>query len=120
MTILIDGQDYTAHVPLPIKWNDLLDERLDESVMSVHSVPMDIFPIGAEVSIEAGEISLGFIIAADEAKEIPAGSGKYDHDLTLIEATKSLEGVVLETLTSTNALGRYYTDTPVKVEPVYD
>lgn len=126
ISIKIDKREYNNRVPLPIKWNQMLDERLDEAVISVHSTDVELFPIGAEVNIsvtdDAGkkQLDLDFVVAADESKEIPVGSGKYDHDLTLIEPTKILEGIVSEALTFTNALGRYYTVNPVKAKHVYE
>lgn len=119
--VLINNTEYTNNIPLPIKWNSLLDERLDEAVIAVHAVPVDLFPIGAPVNIQinadnsAAPIILDFIIASDQTTEIPPGSGKYDHELALIEPTKILEGIIVETLTFTNGLGRIY---PAKFENV--
>lgn len=121
ISVKINGTEYNRYVPLPIKWNQLLDERLDEGVISVHSTDIKLFRIGTKVNIsvtdntDIKQIDLDFIVAADTATEVPVGSGKYDHDLTLIEPTKILEGVVVETLTFTNSLGRNY---PTKLENV--
>lgn len=36
--ITIDGQDYTKKVVFPLKWADLLDERLDEARITLKNV----------------------------------------------------------------------------------
>lgn len=110
--ILIDGKD--ARVALPVKWNTLLDERLDESRLSLRNEQTKLYRIGAPVSIRVNNTQKDFIISADESKEIPAGSGRYDHELSLIEPTKILEGIIVESLTFTNNLGRTYMNTPVE------
>ena len=52
------------------------------------------------------------VVASDNVTELPAGSGKYKHELYLIERTKLLEGYIGQSLTFTNALGKIYaTDT---------
>lgn len=55
------------------------------------------------------EKTFEMIVASDNALERPVGSGKYNHELYLIELTKLLEGVVCDSLTFTNALGNNYT-----------
>lgn len=115
LTITIDGVDYTQHTALPVKWNALLDERLDEGRLSLHHTQKDLFRIGAEVFIN----DMGFVIAEDEAVETPPGSGFYNHELILIEPTKELEGIVVESLTFTNNLGRTYENVvKIDVEPL--
>lgn len=119
--LIIDGVDYTQHLALPVKWNALLDERLDEGRMSLRHIKKDLFRIGAEVRLDLGDGSdMDFIVSEDEATEIPCGSGYYNHELMLIEPTKILERIPVETLTFTNSLGRTYTGNPVKVEPTYE
>lgn len=50
-----------------------------------------------------------FIIANQpESDERPVGSGRYDHDLQIIEVTKRLERVIVDSITYTNELGRAY------------
>lgn len=97
--VLIDGTDYTNHVPFPLKWSALLDEQLDEASLQIVRVPIDNFEPLTNATIKVwndGEpedvISHNFIVANDEAKEVPVGSGKYNHTLYLIEETKYLEG----------------------------
>ena len=117
VSVTINGIDYTANAALPIKWSGLLDERLDEGRLSLKHVDVDIFPIGSTVSIDS---ELDFVVASDEASESPCGGGLFNHELSLIEPTKLLEGIIVETLTFQNSLGRTYTSNQVKVEPVYE
>ncbi|MDE6618522.1 MAG: hypothetical protein K2K13_05820 [Clostridiales bacterium] len=104
--ITINSQN--VRVAMPIKWNALLDERLDECRLSVRQVTTELYPIGAQVKITVGYTDKDFIISADESVEVPPGSGKYDHELSLIEPTKLLEGIVVESLTFANSLGHMY------------
>lgn len=116
--ILIDGKDTAA--ALPVKWNELLDERLDEGRLSLRTVPTKLYRIGASVSIKVNDTQRDFIISADESTEMPCGSGYYNHELSLIEPTKILEGIVVESLTFTNVLERNYTDAALQVSPTYE
>lgn len=118
--LTIDGVDYTQHLALPVKWNALLDERLDEGRASLRHTKKDLFRIGAEVTLNLGngDGDIDFIVAEDEAAEIPCGSGYYNHELMLIEPTKILERIPVETLTFTNNLGRTYNLPKIDVEPV--
>ncbi len=51
---------------------------------------------------------LDFVVANDSAVEQPIGSGKYNHQLYLIETTKILEGHIGDSITFTNPLGNDY------------
>ena len=51
-----------------------------------------------------------FFVASDNSFEMPVGSGKYSHELYVIELTKIAEGYIGDTLTFTNALGNVFTD----------
>ena len=113
ITIAINGKDISSHTATPIKWNALLDERLDEGRLSIRQVTTELYPIGAQVKITVGDTDKDFIISADESVEVPPGSSKYDHELSLIEPTKMLEGIVVESLTFTNNLGRTYDVDPI-------
>lgn len=114
--ILIDGKDTRA--ALPVKWNALLDERLDEGRLSLRHEQTKLYRIGAPVSIKVNNTQKDFIVSADESTEIPVGSGYYNHELSLIEPTKLLEGIVVESITFTNNLGRTYNVVKVDVEPI--
>lgn len=49
-----------------------------------------------------------FIVASDNATEKPVGSGKFEHELYLIERTKYLEGFIGDSLTFTNPTSTIY------------
>ncbi len=115
--IIINDKDISSNVAMPLKWNALLDERLDEGRMSVRHVTTKLYPLGAQVKITVDDTVEDFIISADESTEIPVGSGYYNHELSLIEPTKLLEGIVVESLTFTNNLGRTYDINKIDVEP---
>ncbi len=51
-----------------------------------------------------------FIVANDYSVEQPIGSGKYNHQLYLIEVTKILEGYIGDSISFTNALGHNYAE----------
>lgn len=54
------------------------------------------------------EWTIDMFVANDKSVETPAGSGRYNHEIYLIEATKLLERNILESITFTNALGNNY------------
>ena len=121
--ILIDGTDVTRHIPFPIKWNDLLDERLDEARISVKQMNEGSFAPLTDVYIKmideiGNEMEKYYIVSNDFSYESPPGSGKYDHEIVLIEQTKYLEGFLCDTLTFTNDLGRNYTKNAVVVQGI--
>ncbi|MCH5165654.1 MAG: hypothetical protein J1G01_04565 [Clostridiales bacterium] len=114
--ITINGIDISSHVAMPIKFNALLDERLDESRLSLRHTDVKIYDIGAVVEIEITNLDQSvvtrhYIVSADDSVEIPAGSGFYDHELSIIESTKLLEGSVTESLTFSNDLKHIYDNT---------
>lgn len=116
--VMINGKDASPKTALPIKWNELLDERLDEGRLSIRYARTRMFPIGSPVTITVDDVERNFIVSADEATEIPVGSNHYNHELSIIEPTKLLEGILVENLTFTNNLGRTYNVAPVDVIPV--
>lgn len=124
-TISIDGTDYTEYIPMPFKWSSLLDERLDEGRMSMRHCPVPLFAPMSEVKIMLSDknntaAEKVFLVSADDSTEAPAGSGYYNHEIMLIEETKKLEGIIIDSLTFTNSLGRTYTNNAKPSEPVYD
>lgn len=123
-TVYINGRSYTFATVMPIKWGNLLDERLDEMYLSLRKVKKQNFapltPVEIHFSnqlyfgstdVDAPQTATKRYIIADDANvtENPVGSGWYDHDLYLIELTKILECVIVDTNTVTNDLGRSYT-----------
>ena len=49
-----------------------------------------------------------FIVASDNASEIIPGSGRFEHEIYLIERTKLLEGFIGDSLTFTNPTATVY------------
>ena len=51
-----------------------------------------------------------YIIATDNAYEQERGTGRYEHQIYLIELTKIAEGYIGDNMTFTNALGNNFTE----------
>ena len=130
--VYINGVNLTAFVVQPIKWGNLLDERLDEMYLSLRHCPFENFKPLTPVEIHYtnqlyfGSANVGapetlikrYLIADDaNAAENPVGRGLYDHDLYIIELTKILECVVVDTNTITNVLGRSYVNNVAPIVP---
>ena len=130
--IYINGINLTAFTVMPLKWGNFLDERLDEMYIGLRHCPFENFKPLTPVEIHfSNELYFGsttvdtqtdikrYIIADDQnATENPVGSGLYDHDLYIIEVTKLLECIAVDTNTITNDLGRSYTNNAPPVTPV--
>lgn len=121
--LYIDGINRTANLILPVKSSLLLDESLDEGVVTLRYVKREVFLPGTPVEIRItsdrmwqGRLInrqtdvLHYVIAGDAADEMPPGSGLYNHEITLVEPTKMAELIVCDTQTVTNDIGRVYTN----------
>lgn len=106
-----NGKDAWAYIDgtpvFPLGIGELLDERLNEAYITIVNSKTPVFRPCTEimVMVKDGEAINGryyFIVARDDAAEMPIGSGLYKHDLYLIERTKLLEGVLGQTVTFTN------------------
>ena len=113
--IEIDGRDCTAQVPFPIKFSQLLDEQLDEASISIIRTKRKIFNPLTPVKITlwngntpSNDIVLDMIVASDKADELPVGSGKFNHELYLIEETKILEGFIVRSHGYVDSLSKSY------------
>ena len=124
-SLTVDGVSIPkSNCIMPAKYNDHLDEQLDMATVSVFGVMTEIFKPFCKVSISVTgaqrenepTITRYYRLMEDRATESPVGTGKYRHDLTLIEETKFLEGFLVESLCVTNAGGRQYT----QVTPTID
>lgn len=108
-TLFSPGWEKQYEAVRPFEYCNLLDERLDEAALTVigSSVelykPTDIVMIGIPGQ-EEGEppTFMYYTVASDLPQELPNGSGKWKHDLSLIELTKLLEGVACQAVTFTN------------------
>lgn len=116
ISIKQDGeyQPIQATPVFPFSWGELLDERLDEAYITLYDSPEKTYKrlTDVEVTITNGPRVKKeyFIIASDNSYELPVGSGKYKHDIYLIERTKLLEGIYCSSITFTNSKGNIYTE----------
>lgn len=113
-TITINGIDYSNYAVLPLSYSNLIDERLDTCFITLLNVTEKIFTAGSVVDITITDntktIQTTYLISNDTPTEIPIGSGKYRHALSLIEYTKELESVTCSSIAFRNPLGNEYTD----------
>ena len=106
--ILIDDVDYTNSCALPFKEQYVLDSALDNGVLTIPMIARkEIFKPFTKVQITRDNDTYTMLVASDKVTEIVA-SGKYTHDLVLIEETKSLEKKVVDTNTTTQPLVHNY------------
>ena len=114
--LYINGQDYSNNVPFPFKWQELLDEQLDEGSFSLLQVTEKVFKPLTDVKVIITNESnktlkeIDFLVSNDKAEEIPSGSGKYNHEIYVIELTKWLEGFMCRSVGFVNSISRYYAD----------
>ena len=97
----------------------LQDERLDEANIIVYQSSTKVFERGLKIRVTIQSEnnkgtkttkSIDYIVANDHSAEMPVGSGKYKHEIYLIEETKRLEGIICQSLCFTNTSGNVYTD----------
>ena len=134
VAVYINGINLTAYTVMPLKWGNFLDERLDEMHISLRHCPISTFsplsPVeihfkntlyyGNKIVDDQTDIKR-YIVANDtEAEEKPIGSGFYEHNLYVIELTKYLECVIVDTNTFTNDLSKVYADKTVPIEPIVE
>ncbi len=91
----------------PFTVGDLLDERLDESTVVFYDQVKSYKPL-TEFRFTAfgteNPVYMYFILANDNSAEYPAGSGRYRHEVYLIERMKLTEGILCQSLTFSNVL----------------
>ena len=105
----------------PLTTEELLDEALDQAFLVLTNSNIEIIEPTTEVRViisQTGKASVEkyYIVGDDESNEIPIGTGFYTHNLTLLERTKLLEGILCQSLAFTNALGKSWkasVDNPV-------
>ena len=119
IAVTINGKDYKKHVMFPFKVSNLLDEQLDEASLTLIGVPEKNFKPLTDVIVTLTDgnktQSYSMLVASDKADEIPTGSGRYKHELYLIEQTKYLECFIVRSIGFVNQLERSYTE--IEVEP---
>lgn len=102
--ILIDGVDYTSSCSLPFKEQYVLDSALDNGVLNLFMIPRkEVFKPFTPITITKDNDTYTMLVASDKVTEI-VGTGKYNHDLVLIEETKLLEKKVVDTNTTTQPI----------------
>ena len=111
-SVKIDGATPSGQALFPFSFGQLLDERLDEAYLHItqSTVPVYKPTTPVQVTINNGtSTTFDYVVASDNAYELPVGSGLYRHDIHLIETTKMLEGIYCQSITFTNVLsGRDY------------
>ena len=136
IAVYINGINLTRYVVLPIKWANLLDEQLDEAVISLRNCPVEVIPPLTPVEIRITNSIImkkggnehfktsetKYMIVADQpdSNENPVGSKRYDLDLYIIETTKLLERTIVDSITYTNDLGKDYLNSVTQAEPVWE
>ena len=121
--VFINGINYTHYVVMPLSWGNFLDEQLDEMSITLRRSKKKVLPPLTPVEVHLknelywqGKVHRTktevkqFVVANDTVTELPVGKGLYSHDLALIELTKVLECIVVDTCTFTNDTGRSYTN----------
>ena len=129
--VIIGKINYTHYCVMPLKGANLLDERLDEVYLPLRHIPVEVFQPLTPVQIiihnkvhfnenvaYSKDKTLYFVVANDNnIVESPVGSGKYNHDIYLVETTKVAECIIVDSLTYTNDLGRNYAKNPKPITP---
>lgn len=129
--VIIGKINYTHYCVMPLKGANLLDERLDEVYLPLRHIPVEFFQPLTPVKIiihnkvhfnenvaYSKDKTLYFVVANDNnIVESPVGSGKYNHDIYLVETTKVAECIIVDSLTFTNDLGRNYAKNPKPITP---
>lgn len=112
IAVTINGNDYSKHVMFPFKVSNLLDEQLDEASLTLIGVPEKNFKPLTDVIVtlknDNKTQSYSMLVASDKADEIPTGSGRYKHELYLIEQTKYLECFISRSIGFVNPLQKEY------------
>ena len=116
IAVTINGNDYSKYVMFPFKVSNLLDEQLDEASLTLIGVSDKNFKPLTDVIVtltnDNKEKSYYMLVASDKADEIPTGSGKYKHELYLIEQTKYLECFIVRSIGYLNPLEKEYVPIP--------
>ena len=100
------GKWHDMRCVFPLNYGDKLDEQLDECYLNTILDTKEEYLPTTEVEIaindDGAEVVKNYIVASDNAMECPIGSGKYKHELHLIEPTKLMEGIICQSLAFTN------------------
>ena len=117
IAVTINGNDYSKHVMFPFKVSNLLDEQLDEASLTLIGIPEKNFKPLTDVivTLTNGNKTQSYymLVASDKSDEIPSGSGRYKHELYLIEQTKYLECFIVRSIGYLNPLQKEYAQAPL-------
>lgn len=129
-SVTVGGISYTSHAVFPPKLANLLDERLDEGYISLRHIRQRHIAPATRVDLTihnkvaqrsntlySKDKTFHFIVANDNAVESPVGSNLWNHDIYVIELTKYLEMIVVESLCFTNSLGKNYLSGALRLSP---
>ena len=107
-SIFINNVDVTQYGVLPIKTSRKLDEALDGGRIDLVSTPFATpFEPQSIVTINYDDTdSERFVVAVDKVDQSIMDREIYDHQISIIEETKILEGKLVDNLTFTNVLSR--------------
>ncbi len=105
----------------PFSSSALLDERLNEAILYVYTNEIELYKPTTEIKVVADDGTntkeYYYIVSSDISQELPNGSGRYKHEIHLLERTKLLEGIYCQSLCFTNPKGNVYTNNPLNVRP---
>lgn len=132
IAIYINGINLTRYVVMPLKWANLLDERLDEGIISLRNCPVKVIAplstveirinnsvvMGSQTTYNKQKTMYMIVSSIADSNENPVGSGRYDHELNIIEPTKLLERIVVDSITYTNVNSKIFTANARPVTPV--
>lgn len=94
LQIKIGGVDYSEHLGAPMTIQETGTEQLGTAMVTLNYMRTDAkFPPFTPVEIGGGKYS--YVIANDAVKEV-FGRKRWNHELTLIDATKATERVLME------------------------
>lgn len=131
--------DFVKNLALPIVFNPVLDETLDSATIKLTDLRAKDYPdIDVTTAFEAGT---AFRIMFDDENDIPQGAfismvvahddchmqrkddspyKSYQHTLQLVEDTKKLERLSVDTLTFTNPVPRIYDSDAYATWSIYE
>lgn len=103
-TITFDNVDYTDYLSLPFTETYALDESLDNAIVNLKQMAKsEPFKPYTKVIISYGDGTSTYYVAQDNVTKI-VGGDYYNHEIALIEETKILEKIVVDTNTITQPL----------------
>lgn len=102
--ITIGGEDYSKYLCLPFVMQDTGTEQLDSAIIELKGMRRDAkFRPFEAVSLCGGKYT--YVVADDTVTEV-YGRGLYNHEITLIDATKMAERELMEAKNFTQPLNR--------------